>query len=145
MLWYIAERQRQLDLISREALPKPSLTLSLSFTIYFQSCNNTTLTFTKNRLRQYNVLSSAEIRRSQNRIWLSISILEQIQLVILLYCIFHPIDFYHFSSSTSGKSKAKAENGNIQIPEKQAEPLNLTQKKIELWEYWMVLVSDGRW
>ena len=41
MLWYIAERQRQLDLISREALPKPSLTLSLSFTIYFQSCNNT--------------------------------------------------------------------------------------------------------
>ena len=64
------------------------------------------------------------------------------------FCIYHPIDFYHFfihSSSTSGKSKAKAENGNIQIPEKQAEPFNLTQKKIELWEYWYwYQMVDGR-
>ena len=121
-------------------LPKPSLTLSLylSFTIYFQVVT-TLSTLTLTIYNKYIVLflpRRSGVPRKGLTLHVHVHIiLEQIQLVILGFCIYHPIDFYHFtihSSSTSGKTKAKAENGNSQTPKKQAKPLNLTQKRVEL-------------
>ena len=67
----------------------------------------------------------------------------------MLMYVYHPINCYHssiHSSSTSGKTKAKAKNGNSQIPDKQERTfkvctLTLSHSEDAEWS-WYQMVDD---